>query len=387
MNLKSSRILNPLRQCESEVKAVLNKKDLEMGDPRVTDLRQYDRLQYQVAQGLELTVHHPGGTSVTYIARPYNISKGGIGLVHGAFNHSESRCVVAIRMPTGNIEEVGGRVTRCMHITGKIHDVGIQFDHIVDGGWYDDQPDGEEGSDNDLPQFAGKILVVTDSRGNRELLRHMFDRLGVSLTWASTPGESLETLEDHLFDMLFVSIWLGEGKGGLALMQQLRERKFPFAIVGLGADEGDPSYEEAIKSGCETVMPVPQSFDELIPLLKRYLRCTAGDGQEVTPLLSSRWREPGMRRLILAYVDQLDEQVSELRHALVGQNDEAVSRLCEDIKASARGYGYAGISDVAANLLNMINEDTSADEQRGELDELLNLCHQASRIKKTSDSG
>jgi len=61
---KNREIIDPLRNHREQVNAVLMKKDVGMGGERAADLRRHDRLQYQVAGGLELEVVHAGGVTV-----------------------------------------------------------------------------------------------------------------------------------------------------------------------------------------------------------------------------------------------------------------------------------------------------------------------------------
>jgi len=103
--------------------------DLANGPPSGIERRQHPRYPYPIRDGVKVVLPE---SATTFPARPQTLSAGGIGLLHGSFVHPQQRCVVAL-ITLNNAEEcVTGKIVRCRHVQGHVHDVGIQFDDLVD---------------------------------------------------------------------------------------------------------------------------------------------------------------------------------------------------------------------------------------------------------------
>lgn len=82
--------------------------------------------------GLIIRVTHPGGTVVAYRIRPRDMSELGMGFLHGNFLYPGSGCRLDLRRRDGEGIAMLARVARCDHITGRVHDVGIEFNEPID---------------------------------------------------------------------------------------------------------------------------------------------------------------------------------------------------------------------------------------------------------------
>ncbi|MFP4146046.1 MAG: hypothetical protein ACOCTI_08465 [Phycisphaeraceae bacterium] len=76
---------------------------------------------------VEWTEHHkiPVGVQVR------NISRQGVGLLHGAFVHPETPCSVTLITAQRQGIRATGEVAFCRHLKGHIHEVGIRLDREI----------------------------------------------------------------------------------------------------------------------------------------------------------------------------------------------------------------------------------------------------------------
>lgn len=89
------------------------------------------RKSRRLATGLQLRAmldvsQFQGGLG-RYVVYSFDLSEGGMGVLHGAFLHEGSSCVVKFKTEDGSPIAVEGRVVRCRLIKGRIHEVGIEF--------------------------------------------------------------------------------------------------------------------------------------------------------------------------------------------------------------------------------------------------------------------
>jgi hypothetical protein len=96
------------------------------------DQRRDPRHAYLVGGSVLIEVMHPGGSRVRYLVRPRNLSRSGLGFLHGNFIYTGTRCVVMLLTRRGVSTPCTARVVRCRHIQGKVHGLGIKFDRPLD---------------------------------------------------------------------------------------------------------------------------------------------------------------------------------------------------------------------------------------------------------------
>jgi len=81
---------------------------------------------------VEVALVHPGGTEVRVKLAARNLSKGGIGLLHSAFVYPDTLCVVSLPSLEGGTLQLTGKITRCLHLRGVVHELGVKFDEEID---------------------------------------------------------------------------------------------------------------------------------------------------------------------------------------------------------------------------------------------------------------
>ena len=67
----------------------------------------------------------------TFLALTKDLSTTGCALFHGAFVYPSARCCVTIKALDGQRVQIAGAVTRCSHVLGRVHEVGILFDQSI----------------------------------------------------------------------------------------------------------------------------------------------------------------------------------------------------------------------------------------------------------------
>ncbi len=125
-------------------------------------------------------------------------------------------------------------------------------------------------------QFAkdNKILVVEDNSMNQAMIESLFDDLGLEVEIAENGKQAIERLEQHsLPDLILMDLHMPEMDGLQAtkfIRQELEHVDIP--IVALSADAFTEQQQSAFKAGINDYVTKPVDFNQLFPILKKYLR-------------------------------------------------------------------------------------------------------------------
>ena len=86
----------------------------------------------------------PHGLSPKQFVVPIrNISEGGVAFLHNTMLHLGTHCTIYVLLGKGRSFKTTGRVVRCRHLYGMIHEVGLKFD--VEEPLVRNQDDGAAG--------------------------------------------------------------------------------------------------------------------------------------------------------------------------------------------------------------------------------------------------
>jgi adenylate cyclase len=110
---------------------------------------------------------------------------------------------------------------------------------------------------------GGRILVVDDNAGNRDMLSRRLDREGYSVDTAANGREALEKLEAGGFDLVLLDIVMPE-LDGFAVLQSIRanQRWKEVAVIMISALDEIRSVVRCIEMGAEDYLPKP--FDPVL---------------------------------------------------------------------------------------------------------------------------
>lgn len=358
---------------------------------RGAELRTEARLPYHSSAGVIATLHHPGGSVVNYLVRPRNLSRRGVGFLHGNFVHIGSRCQVHLLRLDRRPEAINGAVARCQHVDGLVHEIGVRFDEPIELAHFltrpgDALPVENQGESVELPKLAGTVLSVDNSVDGQELLRFHLSNLGVEMTVAADALEATEALQRHRFDLIITEIWL-PGMTGPQLVGMLRADGYTGPIVALTSDDSGKTREEALKSGYTDVFSKPYTLEQLIKWLTPHLGGAKKEPDRAECLRSTEWGKPQMRPLILGFLGRMEEQVQRLTELAASEADRPlIQSVSRELKGSAGGYGYPLVSRVAAELCTLAADDTAWDMLRTKCHELAELCRKACVIRQEADA-
>jgi CheY-like chemotaxis protein len=119
--------------------------------------------------------------------------------------------------------------------------------------------------------MKSKVLVVEDYEDTREFMKFLLQDYGFDVSEAANGFEALEAVSRQVPDLILMDISM-PGMDGLTAARKIREqkssRKTP--IIAITA-YGEAARRKAIEAGCNASLSKPIDFEDLEPVLTRYL--------------------------------------------------------------------------------------------------------------------
>ncbi len=387
---KKNTYIDSLRLSEKEQQAVLNRLREEEARQTDRDRRTDKRLEYRISGGLILQVRHPGGSVSNYLIRTRNLSRFGLGFLHGNFLHTGTPCIISLRRSDTNIVTVSGEVRRCRLVTGRVHEIGVHFASPIELSDYVttllEDTDPEKPS-VEMPTLAGRVLYVDDSVNDLELIKFQLHTLGMQVVTVSNGPEALLRTQNEKFDMIMTGVWLA-GMTGPELAMSLRERGYKGPILALSADNRPETRKQALEWGCTQLLIKPYHFEDLVGFIHQQLFAGEAEGSGNSPVLrSAYWSNRTMRPLIISFLERLAQYIETMDKQLApGGNKAVLEKMCLDLKGSAAGYGYMQITEQADALFQKLKAKAPTDQLQQSYHQLVQTCHKAIAMLTQADA-
>lgn len=295
------------------------------------------------------------GMSILCSVIPRNISTQGLSFFHGRYVHPG--CATILNLPTlaGHTAEVPGKVVRCRHVNGVLHELGVEFADPIDVSEFVTLNSQESLQHHREKREAecefGRALVIDDLEADRKLYGMWLGKLGLIVNEASNTEEALCLLKfTPDINLVLVGMHLGD-EDGVALLKQIHEAYPGVAVIGVSADEDEDVEKAASAAGASMFLHKPFDSTALRDAAVSVL-LAKGDGMmPAGPISSTLAHDPDMLPLIESFVDQLSDIANQLERALVTNDTKAVDHIAMQLKGAGGGYGFDPITHAAKGVI------------------------------------
>ena len=308
-----------------------------------------------------------------------NLSSSGVALITGAFVYPGTSCTVMFKNLKGDIRTERGSVTRCRHVQGHIHDVGIRLDSTVDPREFIEFGDSNAFNTEhvELGALTGRVLFVEDSRADQKLYAQYFNGSALEMLF-SQDGEGGLMMLDEQPDLIFVGDRLRDMEG-IDFIRQARRRAYGGPVVLLMTEFVAENRDQAISAGANELLVKPCSPDLLQQAAAEYLlqqstRSRAVGRIETTVDLSIISAE-----LVCEYIDSMQEACESLTDAIEKNEIDRVKQVLKSIGGSSGTYGFAPVGLIAGQALGDVEESGSIETSMMELQRFIGVCQQVRR--------
>ncbi|MEO0482928.1 MAG: PilZ domain-containing protein [Planctomycetota bacterium] len=158
--------------------------------------RKYARWNWTSEQ-VPVELDHPGGSRVRVQLAARNLSAGGIALLHSGFVHPGTHAKVLLIAPSGDQLAIDGKVRRCSHIAGMVHELGVAFNNPIDlkcvappeNEWFTLEKVDPE-------QLTGRIVLIGGTELGRKVFRNLLRNTGMRVAEVASAEEGASAVGD-----------------------------------------------------------------------------------------------------------------------------------------------------------------------------------------------
>ncbi len=337
-------------------------------DPRKPVSRKHTRLEYTDPY-LELRLISPDSASRTITVASRNISRSGMSVLHSSFIYPGTGVSSNLRRSNGSTLPLRGKVVRCEHRGGVVHEIGIHFEQeiIVQEFLRPDINDAVRSYESVSPELlTGKILVVGSDTTIIPLLREYLQTTCINYGFLDNAPDALaKDLTE--FALVLCCLELGD-IGGPQFVRQLRETGYDKPVILTGASRDEYTRNQIRLSTADMFVPAPLSERDLMCALGEYL-LTEWSERTLKTVRSGISRET---------VECLNRELARLG-AMIDQqqqNADAVElyATCTKIRSIAPLLGMKSLRDLSLRIGEEIAANGQPESQAQGLREISRMC-------------
>ena len=209
------KIMDTLRLSEQQIQEMLDEME-SRGDAQADSKRRSRRWSLGVTK-IVISVADGAANWMHHLAVARNLSSGGVAVMIGTYVHCGTACKVCIRDRDGGVVQIAGKVVRCGHVHGRVHDIGIAFDAEIRTSQFVELGNEEYAFDAELvdPEvLRGHMLVVEGDRAEQKLIAHYYRDTHLDLEFASDGETGLSILQECIdIDFVLLEYLLSDMSG------------------------------------------------------------------------------------------------------------------------------------------------------------------------------
>lgn len=348
--------------------------------------REFQRWPYRKV-AIRIDMMQPGGqpTELHYACR--NLSNAGIGVLHSAYVHLGTPCVVYLPKIGGGVTQAEGKVIRCRHYKGYVHEIGVRFMQSINPRDYvaiDPMRGNFTLEQVDPARLTGSVLHVDDSAMDRRLLRHYLRDTELNVVGVEDGAQALARA-DEAFDLILCDDDLPD-MSGLTLVEQLRSHGVQAPIIVLGSESAPEKAAEARDAKANAFLTKPFSRQELICALAEFLLADQGGEDMGGAIYSTLGPDHETYLFVAEFIEELHKTAGSLSNAIVENDLAAAKRLCFQIRGSAPSLGFGVLAESAETSIDVLKTAKELADAAKQLRALVFMCMRT-RVKAAEQTG
>lgn len=308
------------------------------------DKRLHKRISYHSPfLSLSLSARHMSPSTICVVTR--NISRSGISVLHSNFVHPGTVATVSLQRLDSSVIPVRGRVVRCGHLSGIVHEVGIQFDiEIHPQEFIRFLPLDAFRSLNriNLCELSGRVDVITSNNELFNSVSELLEDSQVHLQQYSNVEEFL--LIDPTDDRVVITVHEAPAVQGPHMAHQLRASDYQGPLILMGKLEAKQDTGAFQLSTADTYLPLPLIPNDLYTALGEYLIYN-WNSETLSKIRS--YKDPGAVELIQSELAKISVRLDQLVRT---KNVEGLINQCTIMESIAPLIGANALVDLSQQI-------------------------------------
>ncbi|HZW10814.1 MAG TPA: PilZ domain-containing protein [Phycisphaerales bacterium] len=324
---------------------------------------------------IRLTLEHPGGSLADVLVACRNLSRGGAGVLHGAYVHVGTRCTVHLPQDDGKVAAHSGTVVRCIHVSGRVHELGICFSRPIELAHFVEL-DPTQGASTfekvDAGGLKGTVLAVIANDMDERIISHYLSatQLGVKFARSLKDVESLMSVQ---CSAIIIDLAVEDAPEALAC---LRRQGVDAPVIAIG-DSADVMTKHQLQSmEASAFLARPLQSDHLLSALADGL--LAADANALTP-------DPGLPAPVVESCVALVRSLADQLRGLLAENDAVRGfACCQQIRSAGLQLGLSELVGAAETAGSRVASTMSPRDALPEVEELIHTCKRVRAARRAA---
>lgn len=350
---QTKKLVKTVRVDVERIEALLDRLEAANQSPS-TERRKQERYDYRTQTIVH--IQQPGDSHFrSYVVPTRNLSEGGMSFLFGGFVHIGASCIIQLTTPNRIWREIPGKVVSCRYVEGNIHEVMACFDKPIDASAYC------------LNAPCGCVLLAEHDPAISRLATFHLKALNICVDHATNEEEVIDKAFQRKYDFILMDMEMPE-VDGFKTVETLKQKGYMGKIVATTGLTQPESRSRCLSAGCDYYLPKPYVGKDLAKIITPL---------QDQPIYSTFLDDASMDKIISEFVVELPSKIRSIQEALLKEDNAGLLSLVRDIKGEGSGYGFAVISEVAAEVENVLLANNALDDAREAIDRLVKLCLRA----------
>lgn len=342
--------------------------------PEARRKRGFVRWPFRLAS-LPLKVMQPGSCIASELrVACRNLSAGGMSVLHNSYLHTGSKVVVTLEHPAHGPVELEGTVSRCRHVRGVVHEIGIRFKQSIQAREFvrlDPFADCFSLESVHAEELKGVMVHLDDSEMDQKLVRHFLRETQIRLRTTAHAQEAIRYAREGC-DLILADYYL-DGMDGAQFVGQLRAEGINVPVILATSDTSMVTRARLSELSVNAFLTKPISQDILMRAIAEFMMEGGTSGAPT----SSLPREHPNYALVAGFVEQLRAYAKQLADIEARDDAAACRTACLQIKGSAPALGFDAIADLAEEAVKAVTASMSVAESSRPVRALIAACSRA----------
>ncbi|RMH10506.1 MAG: response regulator [Planctomycetota bacterium] len=325
-------------------------------------------------KSIPASVIQPDGGEVQLLLACRNLSVGGMSVLHSAYLHPGTRITVVLPLATEGSKRISGRIVRCSHVRGTIHEIGVKFDQLINLREFkkSDPFDAALAFENVDPRdLTGTIVHIDPSQIDRQILRHMLRDSSLSIRGCESVEEAIPHIERGC-DLIICEYNLNSSDAAtFAVSMQAEGQTQP--IIVLSADRTSETASMVRRSPIDVFLSKPVDPQRLFSAIAEFLAPESTRQEQTEQVETSE----DMKELASAFAKSLPEYAEKLDEALKQHEAEDALRLATELRGTALTLGFPKVGKAATEVADALAQGASLDSLGRSIRKLITVCRQS----------
>lgn len=326
---------------------------------------------------VEVCVEEHGAFRRCVVMATRNVSNGGVAVLHSSYLYPGSKCTIAL--PTRGGQEpvvMTGRIVRCTHREGMVHEIGIRFDEAIDASRFVAKlmPVHAGSEVTSAAKLAGTVLQIDGSAVDLRLIEYFLTVTKIKLISVGTFEEARKLATGQL-DLIMTDMLLPDGKVQ-DFVRWLRNQCVQTPIVLHTATPVAQVRQQMQKMEVQGLLTKPVEREALLAGMIEFLSAPkARKLQQRSKSLDKS--DPAVREIVDLFKAELESVVAAIQAAAGTEDAMSVYAMALRLSGTAPALGFEQLGKIAGRTAEVVAATMSCEESAEQIRALVESCQKA----------